>query len=218
MNTVNTQIISLLGAALLCGTSMAEEVKLKIHSIEIDDNVYTPHFKADTEQDHSRGPSQRWIRMEVKYSTRGGWINELTIQHFALAGINTTCPAPVILTEEVTYINIGEGNHVSYVYMHPNTVKRYDSSAKKIEAAAVFVVNGKVIATERSNRNTQGNWTTDKKYHLHEGYLLSEPETPFWFINYDYKEIIKHIPHPSSTNACRTNVAEENYLLQDKEK
>ena len=29
MNTVNTQIISLLGAALLCGTSMAEEVKLK---------------------------------------------------------------------------------------------------------------------------------------------------------------------------------------------
>jgi hypothetical protein len=206
MQTWKVNIIVPTLLAIMTCPGMAE-VSVKIRSIDVDDNVYTPYFTVETEQDHDQGASQRWIRLSVNYSTRGGWINELTIQHLALAGLNFTCPSPVILTEEVTYINIGPGNHVSYVYMHPNSVKRYKSRAKELDVAVEFIINGEVIATERSNRNSKGDWTTDPKNHIHEGYLLSESETPFWFINYDYKEIIKHTPHPNSTNACRTKLA-----------
>ena len=192
--------------AIMTSPGMAE-VSLKIRDIEVEDNIYTPHYEAETELDHAPGASQRWIRLAVDYETRGGWINELTIQHLALAGSNFTCPSPVILTEEVTYINIAPGNHVSYVYMHPNSVERYKQRAKKLDVAVRFISNGEVIATQRTNKGGKGDWTTDPTKHLHEGYLLSESETPFWFINYDHKEVIKHTPHPGSTNACRTNIA-----------
>ena len=205
MKAKNAHLLAVTLMLITVGTALAE-VSLKIRDLDVDDNVYTPHFMVDTELDHSQGPSDRWIRIEVEYETRGEWITELTIQHLADAGMNTTCPTPVILTEEVTYINIAPGNHKSFVYMHPHTVERYSQTAKNLDVAVRFLINGKVVAVERTNKESKGDWTVDPKRHLHEGYLLNESETPFWFINYDYKEIMKHTPHPGATNACRDNV------------
>lgn len=178
------------------GTSaLADGVSLKIRRIYVDDNVYTPYYRAETEQNHNQGSAQRWVRVAVEYSTSGGWIDELTIDHEALV-YHHGSEQPVILTEKVAYVHIGEGNHVSYVYMHPNCVQRYDVRAKNVDIAITISIGGEEVASKKTNRKTKGNWTSDPKYKEQDGHLLRESETPFWFINYDFKEMIKHEPHP----------------------
>ena len=188
-------IVPALFLALTAGT-VAAEVTVKIRSIEVDDNVYTPYFEVETEQDHDQGASQRWLRLTVNYTTKGGWIDELTVKHFALVS-NHGSDKPVILTEQTTYINIAPGNHVAYVYMHPNCVKRYDVENNEIDSAASIMIDGKRVAHEETSKRIgkKKGWPDNPDLHVHPGHLLSEFETPFWFINYDYKEMTKHRPH-----------------------
>lgn len=184
-------IYCLLFALISVATVFADKPTLKIRSIEVDDNVYTPYYSVQTEQDHEQGAAQRWVRLTVEYSTSGGWIDELSIKHMAL--IPGHGEKNAVLDEEVTYLNIGPGNHVSYVYMHPNCVKRYESEANEIDIAVQFSINGENVATEITNKNKVKDWTTST--HTHRGHLLAENETPFWFVNYDFKEIIKTRAH-----------------------
>ncbi len=167
-----------------------KEVTIKIKRIYVDDNVYTPYYEIETEQDNNQGSAQRWVRLAVEYSTRGGWINELTLLHSALASDHGNSKQ-VILTEEVTYMHIGEGNHVSYVYLHPNCAKRYTVKAKQLDSAVTFSINGKIVATKETAKHADKGWSEGSDFTVHSGHLLNESETPFWFVNYDYKEMIK---------------------------
>jgi hypothetical protein len=191
-------IISVLLAVTAC-TSLAE-VSVEIKRMYVDDNVYTPYYKVETEQDHEQGSAQRWIRIGVEYETSGGWIDELPILQSAIASEHGS-PSPVILAEEVTYMNVGPGNHYSYVYMHPNCVKRYDVNAKELDSAALFSIDGKVVASEENSKDFKKGWATDPSFTVHNSHLLTESETPFCIINYDFKEIIKHQPHSNNGNA-----------------
>jgi len=167
-----------------------EKVELKIRRIYVDDNVYTPYYTVETEQNHETGAAQRWVRVAVEYSTSGGWIDELAISHKALV-YHHGSENPVILDKKVGYMHVGEGNHISYVYMHPNCVQRFDIRAKNVDIAITITVNGKEVASKMTTSKTKGDWTADPKYKKQDGHLLDESETPFWFINYDYKEMIK---------------------------
>ena len=171
-----------------------EDVTLKIRRIYVADNIYTPFYDAQTEQNHEPGSAQRWVRVAVEYSTSGGWVDELTIDHRALV-YHHGSEQPVILSEAVTYAHVGKGNHVSYVYMHPNCVQRYDVRAKNVDIAIQISIDGKPIAAEKTNRKTKGDWPENPKYKVSGSHLLNESETPFWFINYDHKEMIKHESH-----------------------
>ena len=195
MKKLLTTVI-VLGAVILQANA---EVKIKIRSIAVDDNVYTPYYGIETEQTHDQGSAQRWVRLEVKYSTSGGWIDELAIKQLAIANEHGD-KSPVILEANVTYLNVGPGNHVAYVYMHPNCVKRYDVKAKALNSAAIFSINGKVVAQEETARKTKAGWSTSGKYTIHEGHLLSEADTPFWFVNYDFKEMIQRTPHKATSH------------------
>lgn len=183
-------ILAQLGTSALA----EEDVTVKIRRIYVDDNVYTPYYDIETEQNHEQGSAQRWVRLAVEYSTKGGWIDQLTIKHFALVGHHGNAD-PVILTEEVNYMNIGEGNHVSYVYMHPNCSKRYDVRAKELDSAVIFSIDGKTVASKETSKYADKKWTEDPAFVVHSGHLLNEAETPFWFVNYDYKEMLKHGAH-----------------------
>ncbi len=179
-------VLAQFGANALAG----ENVKLKIRRIYVDDNVYTPYYAAETEQNHEPGAAQRWVRVAVEYSTSDGWIDELTIDHKALV-YHHGGSTPVILSKKVTYMHVGDGNHVSYVYMHPNCVQRYDVRAKNVDIAISISIDGKVVASKMTNRKTKGDWPDNPDYKVSSSHLMDDSETPFWFINYDYKEQIK---------------------------
>jgi hypothetical protein len=195
MKTLKYKMIASTILVTLAVMTSHAEATVKIKSIEVEDNVYTPYFNVETEQDHDQGASQRWLRLAVNYTTKGDWIDELTVKHFALVGDHGS-DKPVVLSEQTTYINIAPGNHVAYVYMHPNCVKRYGVKDNKVDSAAAIVINGKQVAYEEtSNRIGNKGWPNNSSLHVHPGHLLSEFETPFWFINYDYKEMTKHHSH-----------------------
>ncbi len=185
-------ILAALVLAQFATTALAEgkPIEVKIRRIYVDDNVYTPYYQAETEQNNEPGAAQRWVRVAVEYSTSGGWIDELTISHKALV-YHHGGTIPVILDREVTYQHIKEGNHISYVYMHPNCVQRYDVRAKNVDIAISINIDGKKVASKMTSKKTKGDWTADPEYKTSTSHLLDESETPFWFINYDYKEMIK---------------------------
>jgi len=184
-------ILSAIVLAQFATTALAEEkpIELKIRRIYVDDNVYTPFYTAETEQNHEPGSAQRWVRVAVEYSTSGGWIDELSISHKALV-YHHGSETPVILDKKVGYMHVGTGNHISYVYMHPNCVQRYDVRAKNVDIAISISIDGKVVASKMTSKKTKGDWTANPDYKVSHSHLLDESETPFWFINYDYKEMI----------------------------
>lgn len=169
-------------------------VEVKIIRLEVDDNVYTPYYSVQTEQDNQQGSAQRWIMLTVEYETSGGWIDELTIKHFALVN-EFGSSIPVVLIEKVTYINVGPGKHYSHVYMHPNCVERYGVKAFDLDSAAQLSINGKVVAYTETIKKGKKGWPTNPDKTTFKGHLLDQTETPFWFINYDFKEVVKQNPN-----------------------
>ncbi|WP_372806409.1 hypothetical protein [Pontiella sp.] len=197
---LNKKIASEIVAVFLAGTGMADgkgapEVKITINDIKVEDTVYTPYYLVQTEQDHQQGSAQKWIRIGVYFTTKGGWIDELDVTQLALLDCDDEggCLA---LSESVHYINIEPGDHVVQVYLHPSYVKRYEVDAFKLDSAAVLKIDGKIVAEKETNRRLEKGWSKGAEALNAKGYLLNHSETPFWFINYDFKEIIKSREFP----------------------
>lgn len=181
-------------AALVLGVfsveSAEKDIKVTIEKVTVEDMVYTPYYRVDTEQDHQRGSASRWIRLGVYFKTEGGWIDELSITQMALKPDKET-GEDVVLTEKVHYINLDPGDHAVYVYLHPSYVTRYEISDYDLEVAAVIKLNGKEMARKETSRQSEPGWSSSTDLIKRKGYLLNHMETPFWFINYDFKEVIK---------------------------
>lgn len=174
---------------LMAGSAAAEEaVSVTIKDIKIEDTVYTPYYEVQTEQDHQQGAAQKWIRLGVYFTTDGGWIDEIDVSQ--MAAIERDDAAPLFLSEQVHYINISPGDHYVYVYLHPSYVERYSVKTSDVDHAAVISVNGQVVASKEISNHVEQGWSSSTNQVM-KSYLLNHAETPFWFINYDFKEIIK---------------------------
>lgn len=180
-------VAGLVGFAV-SNTVADSEVKITIKDVKVEDTVYTPYYAIQTEQDHKQGAAQRWIRLGVYFTTEGGWIDEIDVTQ--MAAINREEGGPLVLSETVHYINIEPGDHYVYVYLHPSYVKRYEIDAFDVDSAAAISINGKVTVSRETNKRVEKNWSTGTDRQL-KGFLLNHAETPFWFVNYDFKEIIK---------------------------
>ena len=187
-------------AAIIAGTAAAvlgldvsaadQGIKIEIEKITVEDMVYTPFYRVDTEQDHEPGSAARWIRLGVYFRTEGGWIDELEITQMALKPIVDT-GKKVVLAETVQYINLEPGDHYVYVYLHPSYVKRYEISDDDLDSAVVIRLDGKEAAHMETAEHGEPGWSSVAGDTSAKGYLLNHAETPFWFINYDFKEVIK---------------------------
>jgi hypothetical protein len=180
-----------MSALLMAGftSAVVAEVEVEINEIKIEDTVYTPYYEVSTEQDHEQGAGQKWIRLGVYFTTKGGWIDELDVTQLAM--LDCGSKSCLSLAESVHYINIEPGDHVVYVYLHPSYVKRYEIDDFNLDAAAIIKIEGKKVAEMETNRRFEEGWSEGALEAGAKGYLLDHSETPFWFINYDFQEIIK---------------------------
>jgi hypothetical protein len=185
-------------AAMSSGSALADqqEVKITINDIRVEDTVYTPYYEVRTEQDHQQGAAQRWIRLGVYFTTEGGWLDEINVLQMAYIERDDG-QRNVKLSESVQYINIEPGDHYVYVYLHPSYVKRYEIEADDLDSAAAISVDGNVVARKETAKHTEAGWASKINGAIVKGYLLNHAETPFWFVNYDFKEIIKRTQSPT---------------------
>ncbi len=179
-----------LSAAPVFAAQSDQAIKVTIKDIRVEDSVYTPYYEVQTEQDHQQGAAARWIRLGVYFTTEGGWIDELDVTQMATKKTDGDTPG-VVLAETVHYINLEPGDHYVYVYLHPSYVKRYEIDEFDLDSAAVISVGGKEMARRESAKHAEAGWSARADDGMEKGYLLNHAETPFWFINYDFKEIIR---------------------------
>lgn len=177
-------------AALVTYAQEGREIKIVINDIKVEDSVYTPYYAVETEQDHKQGSAQKWIRLGVYFTTEGGWIDEIDVKQVAYFNRGND-KKNLRLSEWVHYVNIEPGDHYVYVYLHPSYVKRYGIDAFDLDTAAMISIDGKVMAQMETTKHSKEGWSSSSNGAAVKGYLLNHAETPFWFINYDFKEIIK---------------------------
>lgn len=192
MNWIRMSVLLLV--VLVAGKTEAvqadsDKITISITDVRVEDTVYTPHYQVETEQDHQQGASQRWLRLGVYFTTEGGWVDELEIRQMAI--FEGPDENSVILSASERYINLEPGDHYVYMYLHPSYVKRYAIDASNVDSAAMILFGGKELARKESDREHTVGWSLKPKKEWERGYLLNHTETPFWFINYDFKEVLK---------------------------
>lgn len=141
-------------------------------------------------------PRGDWAQISVTFDTEPEWIDELVFQYYVMTlkvvqGKRTYS----LFKASVKYGDVERGrNHLSCVYLRPNTLKRYGD----VVAAAVEILqNGKIVAAESQTEGVSlpDQWWTNpdvvgKEFvTVRDGYLLERSQTPFAFINVDDYEV-----------------------------
>lgn len=172
------------------------DVKITIQDVTVEDLVYTPYYQVETEQKHFQGSAQRWMRLGVYFTTEGQWIDEIDVTQMAYINGDTD-EKSLILSEKVHYINLEPGDHHVYVYLHPSYMKRYELESFDLDSAAIISIGNQQVASMETVRHAEKGWSLSADGSKTRGYLLNHAETPFWFINYDFKELIKRTDRPT---------------------
>lgn len=192
-NTMKMTYRMCIALVLTCASVVlgASDVKIEVQDLEIEDNVYTPFYEVRTEQENQQGAAQKWIRFTVRFTTSGGWIDELDVKQLAISrGLDEEKVA--ILSDEVAYVNLKPGDHHIQVYLHPSYVERFEIDSSDLDSAVEFRIDGNLVAEAETSGHAKKGWSKYADKFARTGYLLNDAETPFWYVNYDFKEIIKH--------------------------
>ncbi len=129
----------------------------------------------------------RWLQLEVEFSTMMDWTDDLTVKYFLLAGEGRDV---MLFGGEVTHINVArDRRHFSGMFMHPNAVERFGRG--KIQAMRVELwYRGQRVA-ETTEPKAQTRWWDGRE--AMQGHLLSPKDTPWALIAHERYEAIKSV-------------------------
>jgi hypothetical protein len=153
--------------------------------------VRTPEFR------HNLSPSTKragdWSEIKLTYDSSAEWIDEVTIQLFALSESKIKNKLVYTLYRKTVRnmdVERGEG-HMVTVYLSPNAVKRYGAP---IAVAAEMSVGGKPVSVmQESDKSVKlpEEWWKSEKITQSEGvtirddYLLTREQSPFGLVAID---------------------------------
>lgn len=148
--------------------------------------ITTPQFSySGAEQ--KRDTHERWLRIEVQFSSAPDFIDALTFKYYVSIGGK-------VLTGEVTHVNILAGReHFSVMYMPPHALayilQNRPPNTNSIENIAVQILQKGEVKAELSLARAQPDWYTSLP--IIPGFLLNKNETPFAPLYWDRYEQIK---------------------------
>ena len=150
--------------------------------------ITTPQFTYTGAQQYQANQRDRWLEVEVDFSSAPEFTDELTFKYFIL--INGK-----LLTGEVTHTNIAAGrDNRSVMYVSPKTLARLMGgrpvAPNSVQNVAVQIVQQGAVKHELSaERAPQPNWYTTMPQVA--GLVLNKNETPFAPLYWDRYEQIK---------------------------
>ena len=150
--------------------------------------ITTPQYTYTGAQQYQANQRDRWLEVEVDFSSAPEFTDELTFKYFIL--INGK-----LLTGEVTHTNIAAGrDNRSVMYVSPKTLARVMGNRpvapNSVQNVAVQIVQQGAVKHELSaERAPQPNWYTTMPQVA--GLVLNKNETPFAPLYWDRYEQIK---------------------------
>jgi hypothetical protein len=137
---------------------------------------------------HPAPRSQQWLEVEVDFSSRVPWTDELTVNYFILI-------AGQCLTGSVTHIDIPAGRDLySVMYVSPRTLARILNNAPLTGAdvqdvGVQLVSKGQVLVTKSYKARGAQQWWENLPQIA--GKVLNKDQTPFGPLIWDRYEQIK---------------------------
>jgi hypothetical protein len=150
------------------------------------DLVKAPRFReAATGGMTGSSISDRWLMVEVEFSTDLDWTDDLLIKFVVLMGEGREMR---MFGGSVTHIDIKKDRrHFSAMFMHPNAVERYGRN--KVQGVYIELwYKGQRVARASEPANTPQWWEGREPT---EGILLSPKESPWSVVAHERFEAIK---------------------------
>jgi len=126
--------------------------------------------------------AKKWLRIETAFDSAPEWADDVQVKYYVLMGRGRQAR---IFGGQETYINVQAGqNHVSAMFMHPNTVERYGQG--NVEAVHVEIwFQGQLVDQANSPPANVAWWQGTEPI---EGFLLDPRDTPWSVIAFDRYE------------------------------
>jgi hypothetical protein len=154
------------------------------------DLITTPDYNYNGAE-QPRSPRERWLRVEVQFSSTPDFTDELTLKYYVLMNGK-------VLTGEVTHVNVLAGReHYSVIYLPPHAMayamQNRPASTASVENVAVQTLQKGEVKDELSLNRARPGWFTSLP--ALSGLLLNKNETPFAPLFWDRYEQIKSTGH-----------------------
>jgi hypothetical protein len=161
------------------------------------DGFPAPEFRDNTRPKPWKG-DRDWLQVLIRYETRAvkdGWLDEVRVKCY-VALLPAKAGKPLLLSTEVTYIDVKDGLHNAALYVRPAIIERYTGSKRiKKNSIAVYVEvtagEGEPATIEhRKSSDIPAKWWEGRepRVFIRDNELLPPAETPFAFFDYDYYE------------------------------
>jgi hypothetical protein len=180
------------------GTPRGQQTALKIRGftgLGTRNHERTPGFRTD--KSGGTVSAKKWYKIGIEYDTTPEWIDQMTVQFFALCGRRVENQvAYTFFTTSGRYWDVEEGRrHKAEAFLHPKAESRYGD----VVAVAVTVeIEGEVVASESAaSIKLPENWwrnprvTDNESVTRRDGYLMERSRSPFALINIDDYEFVK---------------------------
>lgn len=161
-------------------------------------SVPEPEFRANvSNRFDARGVSspdekRAWFILHAVYESAPEWTDDVNVTFFALfkpSRSRDVASDPgskyLMLAGDNTYINVKQGNHNAYMFIHPDTLDRYGD----VEQIAVLLKHrGQEVGSLGEPEAREPWWT---KLQPVSGQLLARGDTPFGMVNRGYYDMVK---------------------------
>lgn len=150
--------------------------------------ISTPRYR---DRYPSSGRGTDWYALTAEYETSPRWLDAVSVTFYVLfqpdparAGLAAGASPYVLLRGRRQYVNLGEGRHVSEVYLHPGTLERFGS----VERIAVVLDVGGEVADAMSEPASRDDWWN--RLPPIDGLVVSRSRTPFAGQSPDFYESV----------------------------
>ena len=149
--------------------------------------ISTPQFVFTGAEQYVPNQRDRWLEVEVEFSSAPEFSDELTFKYYILVNGK-------LLTGEVMHTNIAAGrDNRSVMYVSPKTLARVMGNKpvtpNVVQNIAVQIVQQGALKSELSLTNAPANWFSSIPQVA--GLVLNKNETPFAPLYWDRYEQIK---------------------------
>jgi hypothetical protein len=181
-------VLAAMGLVCLTSIGFGQGAAGQFQVTKITKNFITsPQYTYSGAQQYIANQRDRWLEVEVEFTSTAEFTDELTLRYFILIGGK-------VLTGEVTHTNVAGGKECrSVMYVPPQAIARLlgkqTVSPTAVQNIAVQVVQQGAVKDEQSLVRSAPQWY--KTLSSLSGLVLNKNETPFAPLYWDRYEQIK---------------------------